>query len=209
MLIDTETIDLKKRFIYDMGIIIFNENKEVIETQHLIIKQVYDNKLLFSTAYYGNKRKTYTSLLKGRTAKRTYFGNALRTVKRLLKQYNIVDVFAYNSDFDKGAFAFTSKQLKIDNPLEKINWVDIQALANYYIHSKIEFQEFCKLNKYITPKGYLKCNVEITFEFISQEIFKETHIGIQDAFIELEILKQCEDIETKRKKKFFKIKVEE
>jgi len=207
MLIDTETIDLKKRYIYDIGIIIFNEEMQVIETRHLIIKQIYDNKLLFNTAYYGIKRPRYVSKLRGKTAKRTYLGNAFRTVNALIKKHKITTVFAYNSPFDKGAFAYTSKHLKAKNPLEKIKWVDIQALANNSIHNTKDFQKFCKDNNYITPKGYLKCNVEITYEYLIGQPFKESHLSLEDCFIELEILKSCKDILTPQKKKFFKVAV--
>jgi len=205
LLIDVETIDLKKRYIYDIGVLVVNENLEIIDSRHLIIKQIYDNKLLFNTAYYGTKRPFYVSKLRGRTAKRTYLGNAFRTLNGLKKKYKIDTIFAYNSDFDKGAFKYTSKHLKLKNPFEKEKWIDIQALANNSIHNKKDFVNFCKENDYITPKGYLKANVEITYQYLKGKPFKESHISIEDCIVELEILKSCENIFTKQKKKFFKV----
>jgi len=205
MLIDTETIDLKKRYIYDIGVLVINDKMQVLESRHLIIKQIYDNKLLFNTAYYGVKRPLYVKKLKGRTAKRTYLGNAFRTLNALKRKYKIETVFAFNSPFDKGAFTYTSKHLKAKNPLEKMKWIDIQALANNSIHDTKEFIQFCKDKGYITPKGYLKANVEITYEFLIGQPFKESHMSLEDCLIELEILKNCKDIFTPQKKKFFKV----
>ena len=205
MLIDTETIDLKKRYIYNIGIIVFNEKMQVLGTHDLVIKQIYDNKLLFNTAYYGKKRPLYVSKLKGRTAKRTHLGNAFRTIKAIIKNSNVDTVFAYNASFDKGAFTYTSKHLKATNPLEKVKWIDIQALANNHIHNTKAFQDFCKKNNYITQKGYLKANVEITYEFLLGHPFKETHLALEDCLVEFEILKKCKDIFTPTKKKFFKV----
>lgn len=205
MLLDTETIDLKKKYIYDIGLIIIDEKLQVIEKRHFIVKQIYDNRLLFNTAYYGDKRKTYVKLLKGKTGKRTYLGNAYKTIKALIKKYNIEIVFAFNSNFDKSAFDYTSKHLKSVNPFIDIEWIDIQALANHEIHNTKEFQNFCIERGYVTERGYLKANVEITYEFLSGQPFKESHIAIDDAFAELVILRNCTDILTPRKKKFFKV----
>lgn len=201
LLLDVETIDLRKRFIYDIGYIVIDQDFNIIEKKHFIIKQVYENPELFSTAYYSTKKKLYTSLMKGRTAKKSYLGHAFRNIRSIVKKYKIRNVYAFNSKFDEGAFDFTARFYEKENPLAMSRWIDLQAMANHYIHNTQEYKRFCIENNFITPKGFLQVNAEKTYGFITKnKDFKETHVGIQDVMIELEILKQCKNINIRHKK---------
>lgn len=203
LLIDTEAINLDKPYIYDIGYIVFDETYKPINYGHMVLSQVYDNKALFNTAYYGNKRPIYTKRLQGKTARKTHVGQAMRTLNGLIKTYDINRVYAYNIPFDNRAFEFTTKFFKVKNPLEKLESVDIQSIANHHIHSTKAYQEFAKNKSYITEKGNLQVSAEKTFEFIYGDVFQESHLGLDDCFVELDILKACGDVEP-QKKRFIK-----
>ena len=56
IVIDTETINLQKAFIYDIGFIVASgEELKNIEEKSFIIRQAFDNKMLFETSYYSKK----------------------------------------------------------------------------------------------------------------------------------------------------------
>jgi hypothetical protein len=193
MIIDTETISINKPFIYDIGAIVFDKDYKVVEYHHFILSQVYDNKMLFSTAYYHDKRKEYTKRLQGRTAKKTHVGHAFRTIRSIIDTYEIENVYAYNAPFDKRAFEFTANFFELKNPLRDMEFIDIQMLANHNIHKTSEYKKFAKENNGITEKGFYKVNAELTGAYLLQVPYQENHIGLDDCFIELEILKACKD----------------
>lgn len=195
LIIDTETIGLEKAFIYDIGIIIAEysgSGYKIILENSFIIKQVYENKLLFETAYYHNKRPLYIKSMQGRKSVKKYWGNVARYIDKLIDTYNIKSVYAYNCNFDKRAVETTSQILKTYKPLKRVAWRDIMAISNELIHDRKDYQDYCKWNNGISAKGYYQTNAEKTYQFIKGEPnFTEDHMGLQDARIELDILNEC------------------
>jgi hypothetical protein len=193
LVVDTETIDLKKPFIYDIGLIVAKLNDkgeyESIVENSFIIRQVYQNKELFNTAYYGNKRPKYVSLLKGKHSVQKYFGHTLRYISKIIKDYNIKNIYAYNAFFDKKAFAYMIKFYKQKDVFKNLWWNDIQAISNHFIHSEVDYNKFCVLNNYTTENGNIRGTAEITYRYIKDNnAFIEDHMGLSDSRIELEIL---------------------
>ena len=193
LIVDTEAIDLQKPFIYDIGLIVAKRNEkgeyESIVENSFIIKQVYNNKELFHTAYYGNKRPKYVSLMKGKHSVQKYYGHAMRYIQSIVKQYDIKNVYAYNCWFDKKAFEFTSAFYKQKNAFKNLWWNDILAIANNFIHNDKKYNEFCIDNDYVTENQNLKANAEITYQYIINDTsFIEDHMGLSDSRIELQIL---------------------
>jgi len=210
LLIDTETISIEKRYIYDFGYIIAELKNgiyiPIVKSQN-IIEQIYDNLALFTTAYYQNKRKDYTKLMQGRTAKKVKYGFAMQTLKHLIKEHSIEYVTAYNSGFDKDAIAFTTDFFKTQNVFENLKWFDLLALSNNLIHLHESYIEIAKEKGWFNESGYLQTNAEKTYAFITKNYeYKEPHTSLQDCEIELAILNECVnrgfDILTNYKSKF-------
>ena len=195
MVVDTETISLEKKFIYDLGLIIAEWNGkeyEPIEKHSLIIKQVYSNKMLFDTAYYADKRPKYVSKLKGKKSIAKHYGHTMRFVSKLIKTYNINKVFAYNSIFDKQAFKFTAKYFGCKNPLDKLQWRDIYEVAIKYIQKSKQYIDTAKEKNWITERGNVQGSAEKVYQFIKNDYnFVESHTGLEDSEIELDILNKC------------------
>lgn len=195
LLIDTETINIEKRFIYDMGIVVLkyeNRTYNVVSKHSFVIKQIYDNTMLFNTAYYGNKRPLYVSRLKGKTSQKKHYGHAMRFINKLIKQYKIKRVYAYNSSFDKSAFNFASNWFKRQEKILKLKWYDLMGMANNFIHNSQQYKDFCQANGFITKKQFYQTSAEKTYAFLTDNpTFIESHIGIEDCDIELTILNEC------------------
>lgn len=195
IVLDTETISLGKRFIYDVGYIVAelkSDKYEPIEKRSFVVKQIFKNKELFMTAYYSEKRPLYTSMLKGKTAKQKHFGHILRAIRADMNKYNVTQIYAYNAPFDKGAFNFTTNHFKLTNPIKDIQWYDIQKVANTYIHKTRQYKDFVTEHGKETEKGYIQTNAETTYgSIINDPDYKEEHTGLQDCYIELSILNEC------------------
>lgn len=192
IILDTETISLQKPFVYDIGFIIVNENFQTLESGHFIIKQVYDNKELFATAYYSTKKPRYTKLLRLKRAKKIHYGRALQKIKFLMKKYEINEIYAYNSPFDKRALEFTTNFYKVQNVFENKEFIDIKKLAKN-LHNQIDYLLFTETHNKKTPTGRPSKTAETTYQYLTNNPdFKEAHMGLQDCEIELDILRHIQ-----------------
>ena len=75
MVFDTETINLDKPFIYNIGYIIYNtDTAEILLKKDYVVEQVWHNPMLFVTAYYANKKDIYISRMRRRSCVMDKFG---------------------------------------------------------------------------------------------------------------------------------------
>jgi hypothetical protein len=154
-----------------------------------VVKQVYQNKMMFETAYYSEKRKLYVSALKGKTYKQNYLGNILRQLKKDIAEYNVSIVLGYNVNADLRSIGYTSEYLKLNNPLNETKVIDLMPIVVNTICDTNEYKNFAKENKLITEKGYYKMSVESVMKYITNDIyFVEKHLGKSDNENEIDLL---------------------
>ncbi len=192
LVIDTETVSINKPYCYDIGFLVYDtEQDRIIEKGSYIVEQIWHNRPLFSTAYYESKRQKYIGQLRGRQAALKKYGYIMQNIGYIIKKYNIQSVYAYNCTFDKRVFDFNSGYYNCKNPLDSLQWYDIQGYTN--IIPSEEYAEFCISNNLYTDSlKYFSTTAEVMYKFISDNTeFIEDHTGLQDCLIELEILKYC------------------
>lgn len=190
LILDTEFIDLNKPFVYNLGYRIINQEGVVLQERDFVIKQVYENKPLFATSYYANKRPLYVSRLKGRKMQRVTLSVALWTMRSDIATYNVQHCWAYNAPADRKSLGFTAKWFK-NKPFEyPIN--DIMVLSRYKLLSNPSYQDFCIEHNLLTGKGNLKISAESCFAYISKNPnYEEEHTALADSRIEADILRYC------------------
>ena len=143
---DTETTSLEKPFCYNVGYIIADLNGNVFCKKDFVVEQVWHNPMLFTTAYYSDKREIYISRMKGKRATMEKFGYIMQEMIRDFKAYNVELAFAYNSPFDKGVFEFNCEWFKCNNPFDNIEIKDIMNFVHSFIAFREEYQAFCESN---------------------------------------------------------------
>lgn len=193
MVLDTETINVNNRTIYNIGGVIYNPHTQerLLKFDYLII-QVWENKKLFKTAYFYNKKYLYKYKLEKQKIKLIHMGYAFQNIKKMLKRYNVGGVYCYNSPFDQKAIIDTCKNYNVINTLQDLPFYDIMGYVMNITDTK-EFKDFCKVNNYLTAtqKGYSQ-TAEIVYRFIKKDTsFVESHTALHDSEIELEILLEC------------------
>lgn len=190
IVLDTETLGLQNPTIYELGFIVYDtESNSIIKERDYLIKQVYDNLDLFNTAYYSNKRPIYEEMLISKLIKRVYWGYALNMLLKDIEKYNVSEIYAYNSRFDKNAIKHTIQALNGVKDFES----DILDIMNYIqpIVSTSNYQDFCESNGYMTkhktPRPQKKA--ETLYRYLTNNTdFIEDHMALSDSQIELEIL---------------------
>ena len=102
---DTETTNLEKPFCYNVGYVIYDtETDQVVLKREFVIEQVWHNPMLFTTAYYADKRELYVSRMKARKIVMDKFGYVCQQMIRDFKAYEIAFAYAFNSPFDSKVF---------------------------------------------------------------------------------------------------------
>lgn len=189
LVLDTETTDLTKALVYDLGYIIYNTTKEKVELEKsVLIKEVFRNREAMLNAFYANKIASYleglyVGLREEKTVKATF-----KELEKDIKKYSISQIYAYNCNFDKRALAFTTEFYRLENPTEKIEFYDIRKYAIEAFFGK-QYKEFAKEHGYISDRGYYKTTAEVMYRFITNNTgFIEDHTALEDSKIELEIL---------------------
>lgn len=190
IVLDTETISLEKPFVYDLGYVIVNDNGDIIAKKSYVISQVWNNKELFATAYYADKKPLYYARLKSGYSKKVGWGHAMRYLANDIKKYGITEIYAYNSKFDSRALNFMCAWYKVVNGL---GGIEIQDIMNFIkpITKSQDYQNFCESNGYMTnhktPQPQKKA--ETLYKYLTDNVdYEEEHTGLEDSLIELEIL---------------------
>lgn len=191
LVLDTETLGLTDRRVYDLGYLIYDaETGEVLKSRDYIVKQVYDNQELMNSAYYKNKLPIYEERLADGYCKKCYWGIILRILEKDLQKYCPDGIYAYNSRFDYSSIKETCKQYnsKINPTADGI--IDIMNYLDTICETE-DYKEFCEINGYLTKHKTPRCRrtAEVVYRYLNNNNeYEEQHTALEDSKIELEIL---------------------
>lgn len=193
---DTETVSIAKPFCYNIGYSIAAIDKDTARPQILVekdnlVEQVWHNPMLFSTAYYAEKRPLYVAAMRGRRAALKKFGHITQEMCRDFERYEVARAFAFNSDFDERVFNFNCDWFKCINPFDTVPISDIRGFVHAFLVDD-KYREFCEKNERFTDSGNYSTTAETAFQYLTENPdFAEEHTALADAQIELEILWKC------------------
>lgn len=190
---DTETIGTEKAFCYNIGFVIFNtESGEILVAEDYVVEQIWNNKPLFETAYYADKKEIYISRMRGGSVKMKKFGHITQRMAYLFRHYEVECAYAYNSPFDDRVFRYNCDWFHCINPFDNIKIIDIRGLVHKFIAFTPAYQQFCEENGLFTESGNYSTTAEALFKYIiKSNAFEEEHTALADSMIEKEILTYC------------------
>ena len=193
MVFDTETTSLEKPFCYNIGYVIYNtDTAEVVVKKDFVVEQVWHNPMLFTTAYYADKRDLYVGRMRCRSCVLDKFGYITRAMYRDIKEYEVQHAFAYNSPFDVKVFEFNCDWFKCINPLDTVQVHDIRGHVHKKIAFSAEYQTYCDKHGLYSEAGNYSTTAEAVYRYVSSnDDFIEEHTALADAVIELGILCYC------------------
>lgn len=195
MVFDTETIGVDKKFCYNVGYVIvsFDENNNVtiLDRKEYMVKQVWYNKMLYSTAYYADKKPIYTKRIREKKIQVLPFEKVIAEIQGDIEIYNINFAYAYNASFDISVFDFNTDWFKTINPLDEINVYDIRAYFMDMVKNNEEFFKFCEENNCLTENENYSTTAETAYKYLKDKSFVEEHTALADSEIEMVILHNC------------------
>ena len=190
---DTETAGtFNKPFCYNVAYLLYDtETKQILCKREFVVEQVWHNTMLFSTAYYENKRKIYVGRMRNRSVKMDKFGYICQQMIRDFRNYNVERAFAFNSSFDENVFEFNTDWFKCSNPFDTVPISDIRGYVHHFMITD-DFKAFCEEHKEFTESGNYSTTAETMFRYIINNTeFEEEHTALADSEIELQILLKC------------------
>ena len=198
IVLDTETCNtLEQPLPYDIGWVVC-DRKGVIYAEHsfIVAETFLDMQDVMTSAYYANKIPNYWEDVK--SGKREIL--PMWTIRKIMldemKQYNISKVGAYNMAFDKRALntlmRYTSKSWCRWWFPYGTEMFCIWNMACDVLLARPSYIKFALANNLVSEKGNIKSSAETAYQYLTKDTdFVESHTGLEDVKIEVEIMKAC------------------
>ena len=208
---DGDSLNMLNVLAYDFGWAVIDKHGNVYETASFVNADVFDHMTdLMKSAYYAWKIPIYEDrLAKGETIKAT-----TKEIKRMLweimERYQIKEVVAHNCRFDYRSCNNTQRYITQSKyryffPYGVEPW-DTLKMARDVLSKMPTYIKFCEENNYMTKhaKPQPQYTAEVIYRYITKDQeFKESHTGLEDVLIEIEILKYCKRQHKKMRKNLF------
>ena len=193
MIFDTETTSIEKPFVYDIGYVIFNiEEGAIVAKRSYIVTNVWHNLMLFTTAYYADKRAHYEQMLSERIMVKHSWEWIVNKMLSDIEGYEITDGYAFSSGFDDGVFKYNADWFKTTNPLDNVRIHDIRGYVHKCLAFTADYQAFCDKGKRYTESGNYSTTAETVYQYLTANSeFIEAHTALEDSLIEGAILAEC------------------
>ena len=189
--LDTETATLWGE-VFDFGIVIVNSAGTEVARYDAIVKEVYESVKLMEKAFYFSKVDSFyePNLRCERMVKKSWRTICVE-VSALCAKHRVNVVSAYNLAFDRRVITATNKKYNGFSMFPK--GTKELCLWKYACETKLQspaFEEFAVQNGFVSPAGNLRTNAEVAYKFMTGNVkFAESHTALDDALIELELLK--------------------
>ena len=198
LVLDIETANsIDEPLAYDIGFAVTDRRGKIYEQRSYMVAEMFYNYYdLMQTAYYANKLPRYFEDYAEGKRKMCSLLTIRRIIRKLMEQYEITDVWAYNCYFDRNGLDTTVRYLT----KSKDRWFFpygtefhcIQHCACQTILQQKNYFRFALANGLITSSGNLSTTAESAFKYISGKTdFEESHTGLEDVQIEVQILTKC------------------
>lgn len=195
LVIDTETANtIEQPMPYDVGYaIVDTESGEILTEKSFVVAEIFFDKELMSGAYFAEKIPQYWDDIKaGKRIAKSIF-NIRKAIKADMEKYNVTKVGAYNMGFDNRATKndiryISSSLIKWFFPFET-EFFCIWNMACTSILNTENYVRFALENGFVSPHNNIQTSAEITYRYLTNQTdFVESHTGLEDVKIEIEIM---------------------
>jgi len=200
LVIDTETANsIEQPLPYDIGYAICDRYGNIYLKRSFVVAEIFldfKDKELMTSAYFAEKIPNYWEDIKNGKRQIKSIFNIRKQIKADMKEYKIKKVGAYNMAFDKRALnniiRYCSKS--------RIRWFFpfgteyfcIWNMACQVILNSASYVKFALQNGMVSDAGNIKTSAESCFQFLTKSVdFVESHTGLEDVEIEIQILAKC------------------
>ena len=198
LVIDTETCNsLEEPLPYDIGYAICDRTGHIYLKRSFVVAEIFlDMKDVMKSAYYAEKIPRYWEDIKAGTRTLKTFRNIRQQIADDMKAYNVKQVGAYNMGFDKRALNcltryVTKSFFRWFFPFGT-KYFCIWSMACQTLLNTSTYIKFAERNNLISQADNILTSAESCYKFLKKDVdFVESHTGLEDVEIEVEILAKC------------------
>ena len=200
LVLDVESANtLEQPLVYDIGYQVVDKKGRVYEEKsHAITdlffdeKKIFKNEELMKSAYYSDKLPQYYN----NGWEFHPFLMVRKEILKVIRKYNIKVVCAYNCAFDRNALNTTIRYIT----KSKIKWffpygLEYQCIWNMacqVICTQKSYIQMAIENNWFTDSGNMLTSAEKVWAYLTNnKEFEESHTGLEDVKIEVEIMVRC------------------
>lgn len=201
--IDTETAgSIEQPLVYDFGCRVIDTKGKVYEEMSAVIYEIYcKEKEKMKSAYYADKLPQYEEGLKQKEWKIMRIRTIFFIIRDWMRKYNISEVMAYNTAFDRRALNHTLRYCT----QEEMKWffpygteyLDIWNMACSTLYQRKSYYKMALAMNWESEKGNVLTNAEVGYSYVNNEQFEERHTALEDVKIETEIYFACKKAKVK------------
>lgn len=198
LVIDTETCNtIEQPLPYDVGYAICDRYGNIVLEKSFVVAETFlDMKEAMQSAYYAEKIPRYWEDIKNGTRVVKSIWNIRRELHSDMKAYNVKWVGAYNMGFDKralnNAMRYTTKSFCRWFFPFGTKYFCIWHMACQTLMNSRNYIRFAKENGLESEKGNILTSAESCYRYLKNMVdFSESHTGLEDVKIEIEIMAKC------------------
>ena len=198
LVIDTETCNtIEQPLPYDVGYAICDRYGNIVLEKSFVVAETFlDMPEAMQSAYYAEKIPRYWEDIKNGTRVMKSIWNIRRELHSDMKTYNVKWVGAYNMGFDKRALnnvmRYTTKSFCRWFFPFGTKFFCIWHMACQTLMNSRNYIRFAKENGLESEKGNILTSAESCYRYLKNMIdFSESHTGLEDVKIEIEIMAKC------------------
>lgn len=198
LVIDTETCNtIEQPLPYDVGYAICDRYGNIVLEKSFVVAETFlDMAEAMQSAYYAEKIPRYWEDIKNGTRVVKSIWNIRRELHSDMKAYSVKWVGAYNMGFDKRALnnvmRYTTKSFCRWFFPFGTKFFCIWHMACQTLMNSRNYIRFAKENGLESEKGNILTSAESCYRYLKNIIdFSESHTGLEDVKIEIEIMAKC------------------
>ena len=198
LVVDTETCNsLEEPLPYDIGYAITDRYGNIVRERSFIVAEIFiDMADVMKSAYYSEKVPMYWEDIKAGKRTLATFWNIRRTMLADMKEYKVKKVGAYNMGFDRRALdnliRYVSKSFKRYFFPYGTEYFCIWNMACDVLLNRNSYVNFALENGFTSAANNILTSAECAYRYIKNKCdFIESHTGLEDVKIEVEIFAKC------------------
>ena len=198
IVLDTETCNsVDEPIPYDIGWAVCDRDGKIYEKRSFLVAEVFlDMADVMSSAYYANKIPAYWEDVKNNKRFIKSMWNIRKQMLSDIKTYKIKKIGAYNMAFDKKALNNLMRYISKSwcrwwFPFG-IEYFCIWNMACSTLLNKRTYATFAYKNGLVSEAKNIQSSAECAYKYITGNIdFAESHTGLEDVEIEVDIMAKC------------------
>ena len=176
------------------------ETDKVVKEKSYLVRKFFNNKYIMLSTFSATKYPNYFEKLENDKRYKTMSVNDIsKDIEKTIQRYGIKIMVAHNGNFDKTAMARLFEDFETNNPFKKLDLLDTMEISKIITFSK-DYANYCIANKdilnsvkdscFITNSGRVRTTAQAIYSYLTQNPnFEESHTGLEDIDIEIEIFK--------------------